>query len=174
MLRKFWPAAVIFLIAAGAVAAWLALDVPTVADSRAMVLPVDPEPLIVETSAGERSFRIEIADKPSERERGLMFRTNMEDNHGMLFVFEDQRDVGFWMKDTPMPLDLVFISQDGTVKAIRKGEPFSEAVISPGRPVRFVLELKAGTAERDGIADGDKVRHKAIAQAPGPAQPVQE
>ena len=121
-----------------------------------MILPVDPEPLIVETSHGERSFTIEIADDPGERERGLMFREDMDDDHGMLFVFEDQREVGFWMKNTPMPLDLLFIAQDGTVKAIKQGEPLSEAVISPGVPVRFVLELKAGIAAKDGIDDGDK------------------
>ena len=86
-----------------------------------------------------------------------MFRETMDDGHGMLFVFEDQREVGFWMKNTPMPLDLVFIAQDGTIKAVKQGEPFSEAVISPGVPVRFVLELKAGIAAKNGIVDGDKV-----------------
>lgn len=174
MLRKFWPAAALILLVTGAGAIWFALDMPAVANGRAMVLPVDPEPLVVETAAGERSFTIEVADDPVERERGLMFRDDMADTHGMLFVFEEQRDVGFWMKNTPMPLDLIFISQDGTVKAIRQGEPFSEAVISPDQPVRFVLELKAGTAAKNDIVDGDKVRHKAISQAPGPAQPVQE
>jgi uncharacterized membrane protein (UPF0127 family) len=174
MLRKFWPAAVVIFLVAGAAAIWFALGAPTAANGRAMALPVDPEPLVIETDAGERSFTIEIADDPAERERGLMFREDMADTHGMLFVFEEQRDVGFWMKNTPMPLDLIFISQDGTVKAIKQGEPFSEAVISPGQPVRFVLELKAGTAAGNNIVDGDKVRHKAISQAPGPAQPVQE
>ena len=60
------------------------------------------------------------------------------------------------MKNTPMPLDLLFIAQDGKIKAIKQGEPFSEAVISPGVPVRFVLELKAGIAAKNGIVDGDK------------------
>jgi uncharacterized membrane protein (UPF0127 family) len=82
----------------------------------------------------------------------------------MLFVFDDQQEVGFWMKNTPMPLDLIFISKNGTVTAIRKGEPFSEALITPGEPVRFVLELKAGTAAKNGLARGDKVRHRAIDQ----------
>ena len=139
-----------------------------------MILPVDPEPLIVETAEGERSFSIEVADDPGERERGLMFREQMDDDHGMLFVFEDQREVGFWMKNTPMPLDLLFIAQDGTIKAIKQGEPFSEAVISPGVPVRFVLELKAGIAGKNGIVDGEKARHRAINQAAGAAQPVQD
>ena len=174
MSRKFWPVAGGILVAVIAVVVWLVVKSPLSADSRAMILPVDPEPLIVQTDTGERSFTIEVADDPVERERGLMFREHMDDDHGMLFVFEEQGQVGFWMKNTPMPLDLLFISQDGTVKAIRKGEPFSEASISPGQPVRFVLEFKAGTAAENGIGDGDKVVHKAISQAPGPAMPVQE
>jgi len=78
------------------------------------------------------------------------------------------------MKNTPMPLDLIFIAQDGTIKAVKQGRPFSEAVISPGAPVRFVLELKAGMAANNDIVDGDKARHRAINQAPGAAQPVQD
>ncbi|MHA6684231.1 DUF192 domain-containing protein [Mesorhizobium sp. A556] len=134
----------------------------TFADNQAMILPVDPVPLVAVTDQGERSFAIEIADDPAERSAGLMYRETMADDHGMLFVFERTQDATFWMKDTPMPLDLVFVGQDGLVKAIRRGEPRSEAVISPGVPVRFVLELKAGTAARDGIEDGDLLRHPAI------------
>ncbi len=94
-----------------------------------------------------------------------MFRENMADDHGMLFVFDGERDVSFWMKNTPMPLDLVFVGQDGKIRAIKRGEPQSEAIISPGKPVRFVLELKAGTTAKDGIEDGDLLRHPAIAHA---------
>jgi uncharacterized membrane protein (UPF0127 family) len=174
MVRRYWLAAGAILIAAAIVVVYIGLQSPSSADSRAMTLPVDPDPLTVETGQGERSFTVEIADDPGERERGLMFREDMDDTHGMLFVFEEQRDVGFWMKNTPMPLDLVFIAQDGTIKAIKPGVSMSEAVISPGVPVRFVLELKAGIAAKNGIADGDKARHRAINQAPGGAQPVQD
>jgi uncharacterized membrane protein (UPF0127 family) len=174
MKRNYWLTAGAIAIAAIAVILYVGLKSPTAADSRAMILPVDPDPLIVETAEGERSFTIEIADDPGERERGLMFREQMDDGHGMLFVFEDQREVGFWMKNTPMPLDLLFIAQDGTIKAIKQGESYSEAVISPGVPVRFVLELKAGIAGKNGIVDGEKARHRAINQAAGAAQPVQD
>jgi uncharacterized membrane protein (UPF0127 family) len=176
MLRNVWPAAGIAFVAVAVLGIWPAVDRPTAtvsAGDQAMILPVDPEPLKIETKAGERSFTIEVADDPVERERGLMFREKMDDDHGMLFVFEDQREVGFWMKNTPLPLDLLFIAQDGTIKAIKQGEPFSEAIISPGEPVRFVLELKAGTSAKNGIAVGDEARHKAIDLAPGPAQPAQ-
>jgi uncharacterized protein len=149
-------------IVAAALLGLLAAVSPGSADSQPMVLPTDAEPLIVDTAAGERKFSVEVADDAGERSRGLMFRETMDEDHGMLFVFEEQRPVGFWMKNTPMPLDLVFISEDGTVKAVLKGEPYSEAVISPGVPVHFVLELKAGIAAKSGIDDGSKVRHRAI------------
>lgn len=132
-----------------------------------MMLPVDPVPLVVETRAGNRSFRIEIAEDTGERERGLMFREQMDDAHGMLFVFEQTGPVGFWMKNTPMPLDLIFIGENGRVQAVLPGEPFSEAVISPGTPVRFVLEVKAGMAEKAGIGEGDRVNHPSIDKIAG-------
>ena len=143
----------------------LSLQTPVAAQKQAMELPVHPEPLVAETDEGERSFTIEIADDPGERSRGLMFRQEMDEDHGMLFVFEESQPVGFWMKNTPLPLDLVFIDKDGKVQAIEKGEPFSEAPIAPGEPVQFVLELNAGTAAEAGIENGDLIRHPAISQA---------
>ncbi len=155
-------AAIAFVIATGA---FFHSQRQASADSRAMILAVDPQPLVAVTKGGERSFSIEIADISAEREAGLMFRQEMADDHGMLFVFEEPRDVSFWMKNTPMPLDLIFVGQDGRIRAIKQGEPQSEAMISPGEPVRFVLELKAGTAARSGIEDGDLLRHPAIGTA---------
>ncbi|RUU47612.1 DUF192 domain-containing protein [Mesorhizobium sp. M6A.T.Ca.TU.002.02.2.1] len=155
-------AAIAFVVATGA---FFHSQQPALADSRAMILAVDPQPLVAVTKGGERSFSIEIADTSAEREAGLMFREEMADDHGMLFVFEEPRDVSFWMKNTPMPLDLIFVGQDGKVRAIKQGEPQSEAMIWPGEPVRFVLELKAGTAARGGIEDGDLLRHPAIGTA---------
>lgn len=166
-----------WLIPGGVVVALLAANFAyfqpkqTFADSRAMVLPVDPTPLTVETDHGKRMFRIEIADDAAERAAGLMFRESMADDHGMLFVFDRTQEATFWMKDTPMALDLVFIGQDGRVKAIKQGEPRSIEVISPGEPVRFVLELKSGTAARDGIEDGDLLKHPAISTASGGSEP---
>lgn len=133
-----------------------------VADERAMILPVHPEPLTIATSAGERRFTIEIADTSDRRSRGLMFRQNMAADHGMLFVFERTGRLGFWMKNTPLPLDLLFISERGEVRAILPGVPFSTAQIDPGEPVRFVLELNGGTARANGIAPGDRVSHPVI------------
>lgn len=132
-----------------------------------MILPVDSAPLIIETAAGERRFSIEVADDDRERSAGLMFRTRMNDDHGMLFVFENTRRLAFWMKNTPMPLDLVFIGDDGRIVGILAGEPYSLAPIAPEAPARFVLELRAGTAEKAGIADGDRVRHPRIDKVAG-------
>ncbi|UVK45099.1 DUF192 domain-containing protein [Mesorhizobium sp. AR07] len=172
-LRNWLTAGVVCAIVAVVVAAgtYFYSERPTAADSRAMILAVDPKPLIVVTKGGDRSFSIEIAETAAEREAGLMYRQDMADNHGMLFVFEIQQQVGFWMQNTPMPLDLIFVGQDGRIRAIKHGEPQSEAVISPGVPVRFVLELKAGTAARNGIEYGDLLRHPAVGTASGPGVP---
>lgn len=140
---------------------------PAAQASEPMILPVDPVPLRVETDAGHSDFSIEVADEDGERAAGLMFRTEMKDDHGMLFVFEQTRRLAFWMKNTPMPLDLVFIDEDGVVVDILPGEPFSIAPIAPEAPARFVLELKAGTAEKAGISSGDRVNHPRIDEAAG-------
>src|SRR4051812_46713073 len=109
MASKLRPTARALSVALAALVMVVAWRLPVVADGRAMVLATDRDRLTVETRSGERAFSIEIAASPSERERGLMFRETMPEDHGMLFVFEDQRQVGFWMKNTVMPLDLVFI-----------------------------------------------------------------
>lgn len=141
------------------------------ANSQAMMLPVDPDPLVVVTDSGEKHFRIEIADDQPKRSMGLMFRKDMADDHGMLFIFEQTQPAGFWMKNTPMPLDLIFIDKHGKIRDILQGEPFSEAVIASAEPVRFVLELKAGTAAKSGIKNGDIMRHRVIGAASGAGNP---
>ncbi len=156
------------LIAAiAAVLSYILMLGPLSAEDRAQVLAVDPAALVAVTPGGEKSFTIEVADDAGERSTGLMFRETMADDRGMLFVFEQTRPVSFWMKNTPMPLDLIFIAEDGTVSAVLPGEPFSEAAISPGEPVRFVLELKAGTAKKAGIVEGIRLRHPLIERIAG-------
>lgn len=132
-----------------------------------MILPVNPHPLVIGTQSGDRAYSIEVAANDRERAAGLMYRTEMADRHGMLFVFETTREVGFWMRNTPMALDLVFIGEDGVIRDILPGEPYSTATISPGVPVRFVLEVKQGRAQADGMAAGDRVRHPAIDDVAG-------
>lgn len=130
-----------------------------------MLLPVDADPLEIVTTAGPRFFTIEVADNGADRSAGLMYRQTMPDDRGMLFIFEETGPVSFWMKNTPMPLDLVFIAEQGRIEAVLSGEPYSMAPISPGKPARYVLELKAGTAAREGISVGDMVRHPRLGAA---------
>lgn len=162
MIRRLLLAAAIALAAPTVATHAFADAANAVRSGEPMVLPVDPERLVIVTGAGERSFSIEIADEEGERSAGLMFRRSMADDHGMLFVFEQTRRLAFWMKNTPMPLDLIFIGDDGRIVSVLQGEPFSTAPIAPVGAARFVLELKAGTAQKAGIGDGDRVRHPQI------------
>jgi uncharacterized membrane protein (UPF0127 family) len=162
MFRVVWILAVVLTVALSPGFSSLANSQVRIDDGQAMMLPVDAVPLVAETKDGVREFTIEVADDDRERSAGLMFRTEMDDMHGMLFVFEQTRRVSFWMKNTPMPLDLIFIRDDGTVAAVLPGEPFSTASIGPAEPVRFVLELKAGTAQKTGIVGDVRLRHPRI------------
>ena len=170
MSRTYWLAAVV-AVALLSVAGYLLLRPDLPSGSANGNLPIDATHLVVLTDEGERSFTVEIADDPAERQQGLMFREHMEDDHGMLFVFGETQEVGFWMKDTPLALDLIFIGQDGRVRAVRRGEPLSLATISPDVPVRFVLEVKAGVARAIGLKDGDRIRHPVIDGISGDGNP---
>ncbi len=142
-----------------ALAATFASGPSAVAD----VLPTDSEPLVITTSKGPVSFSVELALTPQTRASGLMHRESMAADHGMLFRFDQTRQVLMWMKNTPLPLDMLFIDDAGTIVGIAEDTtPFSESVIASPGPVRYVLELNAGTAGRTGISVGDTARHRAI------------
>jgi uncharacterized membrane protein (UPF0127 family) len=116
--------------------------------------------LTIETSTGSHTFQIEVADNDATREHGLMDRRYMAPDHGMLFEFEVNAPVAFWMKNTYIPLDMVFISPKGVVTHIAtNAEPLSERVIPSGGPSIGVLELNGGMAASIGLKVGDKVRH---------------
>jgi uncharacterized protein len=101
---------------------------------------------------------LEIADTPESRTRGLMYRGNLPDGRGMLFVFDREDDHKFWMKNTLIPLDMVFIATDGRVVGVHPdATPFSTASIGVGRPSRYVLEVPGGWAARHRVAAGDQV-----------------
>jgi len=124
---------------------------------------VDAERLVIETQAGPVSFSVELALTPDQRAIGLMYRPSMAADHGMLFRFDQTRPVLMWMKNTPLSLDMLFIDDAGTVVGVAADTvPLSEAIVSSPGPVRYVLELNAGTARKHGIAVGDKARHRAI------------
>jgi uncharacterized membrane protein (UPF0127 family) len=116
--------------------------------------------LTIETSTGAHAFQIEVADNDATREHGLMDRRYMAPDHGMLFEFEHNAPVSFWMKNTYIPLDMIFISPSGVVTHIAtNAEPLSERVIPSGGPSIGVLELNGGMAASIGLKVGDKVRH---------------
>lgn len=105
-------------------------------------------------------FSVTIADTPKARQRGLMDREALGRGRGMLFDFKESQRVTFWMKDTEIPLDMIFIDAQGRiVKIHRDAEPLSRRRIPSGRPVLAVLEVRAGTAARLNIQEGDKVLH---------------
>ena len=114
--------------------------------------------LQVVTETGAHRYNVEIAADQASREHGLMERRKMAPDHGMLFEFQRREPVAFWMKNTYLPLDMLFIDSDGTVRSIKENAtPMSEALIPSGAPVTGVLELNAGQAERIHAKPGDKV-----------------
>jgi uncharacterized membrane protein (UPF0127 family) len=117
--------------------------------------------LVVETTAGKHILSVEIADTDATRAKGLMHRTSMAEDHGMLFWFANPRPVTMWMKDTPLPLDMVFILPNGKVHRIAAHtKPHSLDYIHAGAEVSGVLELNAGAASRLDLKPGDQIRLK--------------
>lgn len=114
----------------------------------------------LQTSGGEREIVIEVAETDEEKALGLMFRTSLADDRGMLFPSAEPRELTMWMKNTYIALDMVFIRADGVVHRIEaRTEPHSERIIASEGPVAAVLELAGGAAARIGLRAGDSVRH---------------
>jgi uncharacterized protein len=116
--------------------------------------------LTIESDGGalKTDLTAELAATPQERSKGLMFRTELADNRGMLFDFKETRTVSMWMKNTPLSLDMIFTDDRGKVLYVaRNTVPYSEEIISPGVPVYAVLEVKAGTAHRLKVKPGDRL-----------------
>jgi uncharacterized membrane protein (UPF0127 family) len=112
----------------------------------------------IPTKGGRQNFMVETANTRSQRAHGLMFRTRLPERQGMLFDFGSDQEARMWMKDTPIPLDMIFIQSDGRIHRIEQNtEPESLRVISSNGPVRAVLEVAAGAAKKYGIAPGDRV-----------------
>lgn len=119
------------------------------------------ERLEIITRNGVQVFDIELAVTPEQRMKGLMYRKELPEGKGMLFDFDSEQPIAMWMKNTYIPLDMIFIREDGRIARIAENTtPHSEAIISSGAPVKGVLEVIAGTAKKFGIAPGDKVAHR--------------
>lgn len=109
-------------------------------------------------------LQLEVADTPEERSKGLMKRRNLEKNTGMLFIFPGEKERGFWMKDTYIPLDIIFIASNGTIVRIHEADPELNTpeeelkVYSSEKPAKYVIEVEQNFSERYGIEVGDTVK----------------
>jgi uncharacterized protein len=133
--------------------------------SESVALPV--ETIVIDTHKGPARFRVEVANNQVSQERGLMYRKALAQNAGMIFDFGRPRFVTFWMKNTYIPLDMLFVRADGTISSIEPNAvPFSEQTIPSHEPIVAVIELNGGRAHDLEIEPGDRV-HAPIFEAPG-------
>ena len=119
-----------------------------------------PNQILIEN--GERTIKmnVEIADDNGKRMQGLMYRKELGENSGMLFVFDNEDYYSFWMKNTLIPLDIIFISKDMEIVDIKNAQPCNEdpcALYKPSKPAKYVLEVNNGFAAKNGIKSGNKV-----------------
>jgi uncharacterized membrane protein (UPF0127 family) len=134
---------------------------PVIPEGAVGPAPAGFEALEIVTPQGRTRFFVEIADDEAERERGLMFRESLAPDRGMLFDFKTPQPVAFWMKNTLIPLDILYVQADGTVLSIaRNATPRSEVPMPSGGPIRGALEIAGGRAEQIGVLPGDKVAHR--------------
>lgn len=119
--------------------------------------------LTIANATGEYQFNVEVVDTPESRAKGLMFRTSLAPDAGMLFDFKEERPVSFWMQNTLIPLDMIFIRRDGTIANIHvNARPLDPTSIPSDGPVAFVLEIPGGRSAELGIKAGDTVLHDRI------------
>lgn len=118
---------------------------------------------VLHTAKGDFAFNLEIADTAAQREKGLMFRTSLAPDAGMLFDYHKEQEASFWMQNTLIPLDMVFIAADGTVKTIHvNARPMDTTPIPSEVPIRFVLEIAGGRSQEIGLKVGDKFEHDRV------------
>jgi uncharacterized protein len=138
----------------------LAVAVALCAFAGAAARAASVQPLEIVTRNGVQVFSVEMATTEQEKETGLMYRKELPDGKGMLFDFSPEQQVSMWMKNTYIPLDMIFIRADGRILRIAENtEPLSTKIIPSGGPAKGVLEVIAGTAKKYGIEPGDRVAH---------------
>ncbi|WP_127142762.1 DUF192 domain-containing protein [Pelagibacterium montanilacus] len=116
--------------------------------------------VLIHSGTGTHSFAVEIADTNDTRAQGLMYREELAPDAGMLFDFQEERPVSFWMENTYIPLDMLFIRANGEIARIHENaRPLDRTGIPSGEPVRFVLEIPGGRSSELGIAAGDLMEH---------------
>jgi hypothetical protein len=141
----------------------------------ALALSVSPatgrlstEKIVIDTQKGPKIFKVEIAADDAARATGLMHRTHLAHGAGMLFDFHKPVMTAFWMKDTPLSLDIIFVRPDGTISMVAANAPpnSTSEIVSP-EPVRAVIEINGGAAHDFGIGPGDKVHAATFSDATG-------
>lgn len=165
--RAVVGAALLIAVAAAAAIVWWTGHQTASIDATREKASAQVEKLELVTQAGVHVLDVEIARTPEEQALGLMFRNELPDNRAMLFPYKTPRELSMWMRNTYIPLDMVFIRADGTVHRIEeRTEPLSEKIISSEGPVTAVLEIAGGAASRIGLKTGDTVRHPHFGTAP--------
>ena len=123
------------------------------------------EDLTLHTATGDYTFGVDVVDTPESRAQGLMFVTELADDAGMLFDFKEEREVSFWMRNTFIPLDMIFVGADGVVKTIHvNARPQDPTSIPSEVPVQFVLEIPGGVAASIGLQPGDTMIHDRVGE----------
>ena len=126
-----------------------------------------PQVVIATQDGRELPVKVEIADTPAKRELGLQYRRELAEDRGMLFLFPSERELTFWMKNTPISLDMIFINEEHKIVGIvHETVPFSTDTLSVSAPSRYVLEVNGGFSRRHGLKKGDDVRFEGIAVDP--------
>lgn len=126
----------------------------------------DDSRLVVNSASGAHAFTVEVVDTPETRAQGLMYVMELAPDAGMLFDFKEERVVSFWMRNTFIPLDMIFITADGVVKNVHvNARPHDTTSIPSDGPVQYVLEIPGGRSVELGIEAGDTVEHARIAPA---------
>lgn len=151
---RLLPAAALFAAALVAVAA------PASAAAPCPNQGLKTAPVEFVTARGRFTYRVEIAATSEQQACGMMFRETMAPGTGMAFPMQPPRATGFWMENTILPLDIIFVSPQGRVLNVRQGQPYSRDVLNSAGVTGEVIELKAGEAERIGLKPGDRVRRR--------------
>ena len=147
LLRPSWWIVMVAVVAAGIHAA-------------AAQVAFEESPLTIDAAHDRYEFQVELAVSPEQRRQGLMFRESLEEDRGMLFDFGSPQRATMWMRNTYVPLDMLFIDADGRITQIAANtQPLSDAVVASREPVRAVLELRGGVSAKLGIEPGDRVIH---------------
>jgi uncharacterized membrane protein (UPF0127 family) len=147
------------LLLAAPAGADIARQDPATCKGQSVIRPLEPLKLV--TARGTFAFKVEFAGTDLKREYGLMCRRSLAPDHGMLFDFKTPQETSFWMRNTLIPLDIVYIRADGRVLSIaRNAAPLDETPLDSGGPIRGVLEIPGGRAAQIGLLPGDKVIHR--------------